>query len=753
MVVAIAGLALTMLMVWQQRNTDYNKAELQFSEEVRVSTDAIAKRIDLYTEIVAGLRDLFLANPRLTRAEFERIAMVHNVIKRYPEIINVRFIRWYPGRTRQADRYVIEYLWPEQGNEDVRGMDITPQEANMDALFTARDTGLPAVTAPFFLAQDNDKPAIVLRMPVYRRTPDARLAGSTFGSFRGAVGAAIDVNAMLHALSETGLLNNLGVRLLDTGLTLEAESTEQAGELQLGSYLSSHSLLPEDKLAPQSRTIDVFGRRWELQYTPAVTVLPSALNRLSWWIAGGGMALTLTMVALTMLLMRRRAEVLQRAQAQISWLTYHDPLTQLPNRHLLRVQIQKALRTRTHGQTWGALMLLDLDHFKNLNEIRGHEHGDNLLIQVAHRLRSHMPAKSFLARQGDDEFVILTPAIAHDRKHATARATELATRLLEQLRAPYLLADRPYHSTVSLGITLFHGELDDVDTLLQRADLAMHQAKLEGRDTMKFYDPAMEAEMTTRATLEHDLRQGLEQGQFELHFQPQVNHGDIIGAEALLRWKHPERGWVPPAVFIPLAERTGMIVALGEWVITAACQQLAAWAKHPEFSHLHLSVNISPLEFHQEQFVGSILAALRRAGAPPRRLRLELTESMLLHDINHTIAKMDVLQRYGVTFSLDDFGTGYSSLSYLNRLPLKELKIDQSFVRRALEDDDVAVITQTIIALGRTLQLQVLAEGVETAAQRNFLIRHGCHLWQGYLFGRPASLAEFQRQVHRDTGR
>lgn len=748
--VAIVGIVLTTLVVSQQRNSDYNKAAQRFAEEVRVSTDAIAKRINLYTEIVTGLRDLFLANPALTRTEFEHIAAVHNVIGSYPEILNVRFVRWYPELSRADDRYVIDYIWPKQGNETVLGMDISSQTANMDGVHAARNTGLPTVSAPFTLVQDQiDSPAIVLRMPVYAWTADAKIAGNTHTSFVGTVGAVINVNAMLVALSHAGGLSHVAVSLEDTGLTLGPENSSASHTRLLGSYTHAGAVLHPSDVPVESRTIDVLGRRWTLHYTPAADILPPSFSQSLWWVGGAGLALTIMLSLLTMVLVRQRVQKLDRAHEQITYLTYHDPLTQLPNRQLLRTHIQRALHRPVDPKQWGAVMLLDMDHFKSLNETRGHEQGDQMLFQVAQRLRQHVPEESFVARQGDDEFLVLVPSLGIRQELASAGAAELANHLLAQIEIPFLLGDGPYHTTASLGFTLFRGNQISVDALLKRAELAMHNAKMEGRNTATLYDPSLEVELTTRATLEHDMRSGLASGQFALHFQPQVHNNRIVGAEALLRWRHPDRGLVSPALFIPLAERTGFIVSLGRWVVRHACQQLAAWATQPEFAGLHLSVNISPLEFHQEGFVDEVLALIRRTGAPAQRLRLELTEGVLLQDINHTIAKMDTLQRHGITFSLDDFGTGYSSLSYLTRMPLTELKIDQSFVRHALEDSNVAVITQMIIALAKTLQLQVLAEGVETEGQRDFLVRHGCHVWQGYLFGRPVPLADFQVDVRR----
>ena len=435
------------------------------------------------------------------------------------------------------------------------------------------------------------------------------------------------------------------------------------------------------------------------------------------------------------------------AEEEINHLAYYDPLTGLPNRRLLRDRLQQALATSTRHQRSGALLLLDLDNFKTLNETRGHDSGDNLLLQVAHRLRSCVHEDDTVARQGGDEFVVVLEDLGDNPEDAAARAEELGQRVLTTLREPYALHGAAHHSSLSMGITIFSGMRETVDELLKRADLALYRAKAAGRDTLRFYDPEMQAAVSARASLELDMREGLAQGQFELYYQPQVDHGRITGAEALLRWRHPRDGFVPPAQFIPLAEETGLILPLGEWVLQAACHQLAAWARDPATAGLSLAVNVSPRQFHQPGFVGDVLAALAGSGAEGRCLKLEMTESLLLEDVEDTIQKMVQLKGYGVGFSLDDFGTGYSSLAYLKRLPLDQLKIDQSFVRDVLTDPNDAAIARTVVALGTSLGLRVIAEGVETEAQREFLARHDCHAWQGYLFSPPVPAAEFDALV------
>ncbi|MBT9513481.1 MAG: EAL domain-containing protein [Acidovorax sp.] len=440
------------------------------------------------------------------------------------------------------------------------------------------------------------------------------------------------------------------------------------------------------------------------------------------------------------------------AEEEINNLAYYDPLTRLPNRRLLMDRLQQALATSARHQRSGALLLLDLDNFKTLNETRGHDSGDNLLLQVAHRLRSCVHEDDTVARQGGDEFVVVLEDLGDSPEEAAARGEEVGQRILSVLREPYQLDGDAHHSSLSMGVTVFSGMRETVDELLKRADLALYQAKDAGRDTLRFYDPRMQAAVSARAALELDMRAGLAQGQFELYYQPQIDRGRIIGAEALLRWRHPRDGFVSPAHFIPLAEETGLILPLGEWVLQVACQRLAAWALQPELAALSLAVNVSPRQFHQSGFVAQVLASLAGAGADGQQLKLEMTEGLLLEDVEDTIDKMGQLKGYGVGFSLDDFGTGYSSLSYLKRLPLDQLKIDQSFVRDVLTDPNDAAIARTVVALGTSLGLRVIAEGVETEAQREFLERHHCHAWQGYLLSPPVPVAEFEALVRSTNG-
>ena len=432
------------------------------------------------------------------------------------------------------------------------------------------------------------------------------------------------------------------------------------------------------------------------------------------------------------------------AEDEIKSLAFYDPLTHLPNRRLLMDRLRQALSSSIRSGHEGALMLVDLDHFKTLNDSLGHEIGDLLLQQVALRLQDCVRDTDTVARLGGDEFVVLLEDLSKAPKDAAIQAQMVGEKILSTLAQAYLLAGREQRSTPSIGITLFSDQGRNISGLMKQADLAMYHAKAEGRNRLHFFDPDLQIAAHARISLEEDLRQGIKNGQFFLLYQPQVEYDRIIGAEALIRWQHPQRGMVPPVDFIPLAEETGVILPLGLWVLETACTQIGAWAKSRETADLTIAVNVSAQQLSQNDFVEQVLSVLDRTNANPERLKLELTESMLAENVEETIAKMNALKSYGVKFSLDDFGTGYSSLAYLKRLPLGQLKIDRSFVMDVLTDPNDAAIARTIIALGQTLGMMVIAEGIETVDQRDFLASSGCHAYQGYLFSRPVTAAAFE---------
>ncbi|MBN9421368.1 MAG: EAL domain-containing protein [Candidatus Accumulibacter sp.] len=436
----------------------------------------------------------------------------------------------------------------------------------------------------------------------------------------------------------------------------------------------------------------------------------------------------------------------KEAEAQIRNLAFYDPLTELPNRRLLMDRLGQALAASARSRRHGALMLLDLDRFKTLNDTLGHDVGDRLLIEVARRIQACVREGDTAARLGGDEFVVMLEDLSRDARRAAAQAEAIAEKIREALGRPYALAGcaSDYRSTSSIGVCQFLAHEHGVESLLKQADIALYQAKDAGRNQVRFYSAEMQAALEERARTESGLREALHGGGFLLHYQMQVDRdARVIGAEALLRWITRERSVVMPAQFIPLAEETGLILPIGAWVLESACRQLALWAATPARG-LVLAINVSARQFRQPDFVAQVQQALAASGADPACLKLELTESAVLDDVDDSVAKMQALRALGVSFSLDDFGTGYSSLSYLKRLPLDQVKIDQSFVRDIAIDQSDAAIAQTIISMSRTLGLHVVAEGVETEEQHAFLHAHGCEGFQGYLFSRPLVLAEFE---------
>ena len=433
------------------------------------------------------------------------------------------------------------------------------------------------------------------------------------------------------------------------------------------------------------------------------------------------------------------------AEERIKDLALYDQLTHLPNRRLLLDRL-KGIPGRNGGISHElALLLLDLVEFKKLNETRGHQIGDLLLKEVARRLTACLRGTDIVARCGGDEFAVLLESLGKIPEPAATHAQLVAGKIVAALSLPFSLAGQEFHCHCSIGITIFGDEPASPHQVLQQAELALDHAKAEGRNAVRFFAAHLQNAADARATIEQDLHQAINRKQFLFHYQPQVDSTGLIGAEALIRWNHPERGLLAPDEFIHLAEETGLILPLGEWILDAACTQIAAWANRPKATHLTLAVNISARQFRRPEFVEQVLAALERSGANPENLKLELTESMLLADIEDVIAKMSILKSRGLRFSLDDFGTGYSSLSYLKQLPLDQLKIDRAFVHDILGDVASGAIAQTIISLSRAMGLSVIAEGVETEEQRNFLIRLGCDTFQGYLFGRPLPIDVFER--------
>lgn len=430
-------------------------------------------------------------------------------------------------------------------------------------------------------------------------------------------------------------------------------------------------------------------------------------------------------------------------EEKIRNLAFYDTLTGLPNRRLLWERLRQALISSIRSGAKHALLFVDLDGFKSLNDTLGHHVGDLLLQETAKRISGCVREVDTVARLGGDEFVIILEDLSQIPEIAAAQARTVGGKILAAIDQPYQLDGRECHTTSSMGITVFGNQNESTNEVLQQADIAMYQAKAAGRNAMFFFAPALQASVNARVALERDLRQAIRENQFSLYYQPQLDRGLLTGAEALLRWRHPERGLVTPHEFVPLAEETGLIFPLGNWVLETACMQIAAWANRPEGQHLSIAVNVSAREFRQPKFVDLVLAVLDRTGANPANLKIELSENMFVENVEEVIAKMSKLKAHGIRFSLEDFGTGFSSMTYLKRLPLDQIKIDRAFVSDILKDPISGAVAQAIISVARAMGLSVIAEGVETEEQRAFLAKLGCHAFQGYLFSHPLPLGEF----------
>ena len=550
-----------------------------------------------------------------------------------------------------------------------------------------------------------------------------QIAAIVFESFEGMVVTGPD-QRILQANTSYARLSGYTVEEL-VGKT---PALLQSGRHDQTFYRTMHDTL----LAVGSWQGEVWNRRKDGEVYPAwitITAVRSAQGAITHYVG------TLTDIS------SRKA-----AEEEIRLLAFYDPLTGLPNRRLMADRLQHSLAASARTGTGGALLFVDMDNFKDLNDTQGHEIGDELLRQVAARLGGCVRNGDTVARLGGDEFVLLLEGLSALPHEAANQAEIVGRKVLQALAQSYQLGGHAHHSSCSIGVTLYADPHTTVDELLKRGDMAMYQAKGAGRNTLRFFDPRTQAAVTARTALEAGLREALREGQFLLHYQPQISRDQgMVGAEALLRWEHPERGLVSPAEFVPVAEACGLIVPLGAWILRAACLQLVEWGRDAATAHWTVAVNVSALQFRHPHFVEEVVEVLHSTGANPLRLKLELTESLLLDDVEDIIRRMGSLRALGVRFSLDDFGTGYSSLSYLKRLPLDQLKIDQSFVRDLLTDPNDAAIARTIVNLAHSLDLGVIAEGVETPEQRDMLASVGCLHYQGYLFGRPAPASALPR--------
>lgn len=461
----------------------------------------------------------------------------------------------------------------------------------------------------------------------------------------------------------------------------------------------------------------------------------------------GGFGLTIGLLMMS-LLNRHVLVPLERIRIANRELAFYDSLTGLPNRRLLMDRLGHALVASNRSREFGVLMILDLDNFKILNDTQGHDVGDRLLIEVAQRLVANVRQEDTVSRLGGDEYVVMLEGLGADEASAANQAEVIAEKIRRALNQPYAISKngQTHNSTPSIGVTLFRGQDLSIDVLLKQADVALYQAKGAGRNAIRFFNPEMQAAIESRSAMEAALRNGLQQGEFQLFYQPQNDQdGRLTGAEGLLRWLPAHQAPVSPAQFIPLAEETGLIIPLGLWVVQTACAQLRTWAESPRTRDFQIAINVSARQFRQPDFVEQLRDTLERSGANPALLRLELTESIVLENVEEVIDRMRQIKALGVTFSLDGFGTGFSSLAYLKRLPVDQVKIDETFVRDVASDPNDAAIVRAIIAMIRSLGIEVLAKGVETDVQLEFLKDSGCINFQGYLFGKPMSIGEWDR--------
>ncbi len=433
------------------------------------------------------------------------------------------------------------------------------------------------------------------------------------------------------------------------------------------------------------------------------------------------------------------------AADEIEKLAFYDPLTDLPNRRLLLDRLKLALVSSHRSGLHGALLFIDLDHFKRLNDTYGHDMGDLLLQQVAERLIFCVRENDTVARLGGDEFIVMLEDLSAQSEQALNQTKVIGKKILDTLNQVHQLINHIYHNTPSIGAILFNGHQQSIEELLKQIDIAMYSAKVSGRNALHFFDPEMQITLTDRVALEADLRLAIVKDQFKLYYQAQTTHnGKIVGAEVLIRWQHPQRGLIMPADFIPLAEETGLIVSIGQWILEVSCRQLKIWESDEQTRDLQLAVNVSARQFHQTDFVEQVCQTIRRTAIKPELLKLELTESLVLDNIVEAVYKMNELKKTGVQFAMDDFGTGYSSLAYLTQLPFSQLKIDRSFVQNIGVKTTDAIIIQTIIGMTENLGMDVIAEGVETEAQRVFLEQHGCPFYQGFLCSKPVPIEQFE---------
>jgi diguanylate cyclase (GGDEF)-like protein len=623
----------------------------------------------------------------------------------------------------------------------------------------------------YFQRQRADATAgLVISAPLISRTTGkwtfilSRRLNFKDGSFAGIILVILDLNYFQHLYHTLNLGTDGLVALFDSDLRLAARYP--SSEINMGKIANLHAKKYIDKgiihtvyhaKAALDNIQRIIGYR-KVGDLPLIVFAGiaeddylSQWHRHIWQYGFGAMIFSFVVIGFVLLQRRaedslRRSEVKSKSdEDQIAYLALYDRLTGLPNRQLLTDRLNQALVASARSGKKGALLFIDLDNFKTVIDTRGYDMADLILKQAAQRLELCVRKCDSVSRIDGDEFIVLLENLSTKPLEAAAQTEIIGEKILTTLSQPYRIDAYEHHGSASIGVTLFNGNQLGTDELLKQADIAMYQAKKAGRNTLRFFDPQMQASITARVSLEGELRKALELQQFHLYYQIQVDSSHHpLGAEALIRWIHPLRGVVPPDQFIPLAEETGLILPIGQWVLETACAQLNVWQQDVLTRDLVLAVNVSARQFRQANFVAQVKVIVQQHGINPKLLKLELTEGMLLENIEETIATMNALKEIGIGFSLDDFGTGYSSLQYLKRLPLDQLKIDQSFVRDIATDSDDKAIVLTIVTMAQSLGIHVIAEGVETNQQQQLLLDRGCFYYQGYLFGKPVPIEQFE---------
>ena len=791
LLILITGISLTFYIVSEVKKREQKLLENEFTQQASSLASILQQGIDRNVQILESSAAFYTSIDPISRNEFhhfvtellskhgdiqalewiprvsssQRVAYEHSAIQVFPDF---RFTekqadgRIVPAANR-AEYYPVYFVEPLLGNEAALGYDLASNPSRLAALESSRDSGEMKATVPVVLIQgDGFQRGFLMIYPVYGvgelpTSPAKRrkvLRGYVLGVFR--IDNMIDYDLRNIPTAEMAITVRDFSAKSTEGILYSRPHTGQGGDAEKVLHEGFHYV----------QSLSVPGQNWLVHVESTSTFETVHKVRQAWWALACGLIFTIFVASYVQALKMRsrkhlehiadlaksahhlKQEISERKEAEEKiWnLAYFDALTKLPNRRLAMDRLDRALITSNRSAKYGALLMLDLDDFKTVNDTRGHDVGDQLLIEVGRRIASSLRLEDTVSRFGGDEYMVIIEGLATDKTLAVSLVETIADKIKIALNQPYTLnnIEHTRNVTTSIGAVLFRDNPDTIEVLLKHADTALYQAKFAGRNTITFFNPAMQAALESRIKMEIALGNGLQNGEFQLFYQPQVDQRKcLIGAEALLRWFTPEKKIVSPADFIQLAEDTGLILPLGLWVMQTACTQLDTWSKNPSTSNLHISINVSARQFQQSNFVEQVFDTLKSSGANPTLLRLELTESIVLENIDDVINRMQQIRALGVTFSLDDFGTGFSSLSYLKRLPLNEVKIDQSFVRDITSDPSNAAIVCAIIAMNKSLGIQVIAEGVETEAQLHFLLENGCTNFQGYLFGKPVAIEEW----------